>query len=560
MPARLGSQAINPGRSSVVRRYPALAFLVASAVLATLLPSALRLPLSGPSAAAELAPVPGKSDASAGDLGGLGESTTGGLGTGSGGDATGRPGGGPLDSDGDPNRGGQLRDKRCVGTPARQTEDPMSPPCVGFFSGDNGGTTAKGVTRDEIRVVIDSCSTGQPDAFVDHHGDTSAARPEVIAYANHFNARFQLYGRTAHFYEARWGTCYRAGDPRRRAQIIDIEERVHPFAIIPLRGANATVGDEAAAQKTITLVDSPPRAFTRERAPYIYSRNPDLEDRMALTAGFICERLAGRPARHSGEVADQDKERRFAVSYRMTGDPDGLGVGMLIDEVGRRCPGTPIKAYPSSSQDAVLAMRTDGVTTIVKSNDDVNEVLYAEGAGWHPEWFVPSVGINNTNGLAYPAAQWRNMFAIALVRKLGNKESQPAVVAAADGCSGCGQYADMQLYEDLLFLFSGMQAAGPRLSPTTFDQGFHALPHRRSLDPRIPAAYMTPGNYSWIKDAMAVWWDATGRPPGSTAVGCFRLIEEGIRYRADDWASSPGDGGIKSPDTSTQPCQGDEFG
>src|SRR5688572_14509800 len=35
---------------------------------------------------------------------------------------------------------GRTRD--CVGTPTRQTEDPMSPPCVAvMFEGDNGGAT-----------------------------------------------------------------------------------------------------------------------------------------------------------------------------------------------------------------------------------------------------------------------------------------------------------------------------------------------------------------------------------------------------------------------------------
>jgi hypothetical protein len=44
--------------------------------------------------------------------------------------------------------------KRCVGNPPRQTEDPTSPPCVAFFDGDNFGSTYQGVTGEEIRVLI----------------------------------------------------------------------------------------------------------------------------------------------------------------------------------------------------------------------------------------------------------------------------------------------------------------------------------------------------------------------------------------------------------------------
>src|SRR5687767_737413 len=45
------------------------------------------------------------------------------------------------------------RVRQCVGDPPRQIEDPQSPPCVPYWSGDNGGATWRGVTRDEIRVA-----------------------------------------------------------------------------------------------------------------------------------------------------------------------------------------------------------------------------------------------------------------------------------------------------------------------------------------------------------------------------------------------------------------------
>ena len=44
--------------------------------------------------------------------------------------------------------------KRCVGKPPRQTEDPLAPPCVASFAGDNFGVTYQGVTKDEISVLF----------------------------------------------------------------------------------------------------------------------------------------------------------------------------------------------------------------------------------------------------------------------------------------------------------------------------------------------------------------------------------------------------------------------
>src|SRR5688500_10546893 len=55
--------------------------------------------------------------------------------------------------------------RRCVGDPPRQLEDPQSPPCVPYWQGDNGGATWKGVTRDEVRVVIPHYDVNQAAGF-----------------------------------------------------------------------------------------------------------------------------------------------------------------------------------------------------------------------------------------------------------------------------------------------------------------------------------------------------------------------------------------------------------
>lgn len=552
-----------PVTNQAVRRYPALLFLVVAGVLATLLPSTLRLPLSGPSSAAELAPVPGKSDTSAGDLSALGLSTTGGLGSGLGGVPGGRPPG-----DDDSLRGGTSggdganpRNKLCVGSPPRQTEDPLSPVCVAFFAGDNGGATSKGVTADEIRIVVENCNySSDTDVFIDYQQDHPEAEHRYVAYSAHFNRRFQLFDRRAHFYEVRWTDC--RGEPAvRRAQVQEINERYDPFAVLSQRSVLGTRdgADELSRLKIVNQLDAPERSFTSAKAPYVYSVNPDLDDHIAMSAEFICRRLAGRPARHSGDVQDHQKLRKFGISYEMPSDPERVGARMLVKEVGRRCGEVaPIADYSSDGTggDSVASMRFDNVTTVVKFGLTTADVLAAEAAGWHPEWAVLDSQFSGSNSIQMPAGQWRNAFGFVFERRLGVPQAQAAYVAAEDGCSGCGPWGSADSYDALLFLFWGIQSAGPRLTPSSFEQGLRALPQRRSTDPYLPAAYLTAGNHSWIKDAAAVWWDPTGRPPGWANVGCFRLIEDGLRYRAEDWATKPGDGSIKGADGSTPPCQG----
>src|SRR5581483_5682288 len=121
----------SPG--GTMRRYPPLAASVVALALAVFaLPSALNLPQANPGQTLEYAPVPGSSNS--GQSGNFA-----GLGLGQGGQAQ---GGGLAPPPAPAGTGSQPSGKQCVGNPPRQTEDPLSPPCVAFYSGNNGGATA----------------------------------------------------------------------------------------------------------------------------------------------------------------------------------------------------------------------------------------------------------------------------------------------------------------------------------------------------------------------------------------------------------------------------------
>ena len=86
-----------------------------------------------------------------------------------------------ADHAGRPWRSPQDQVKRCVGPPPlRQIEDPQSPPCIAYCKGDNGGATAKGVTRDSIYIAVPTPENSQA---------------QYTALVNFFNNRFQFYGR-----------------------------------------------------------------------------------------------------------------------------------------------------------------------------------------------------------------------------------------------------------------------------------------------------------------------------------------------------------------------------
>src|SRR5437899_2922502 len=111
---------------------------IAIVVLALVLPNALRIPQQNPTPVLEYAPVPPQDNNNPNPNGNLGSLALGSSSTQlEGAFAPPPPGGG--------NRPPGLH---CVGNPPRQTEDPMSPPCVPFFTGPKGRSTWQGEQKD----------------------------------------------------------------------------------------------------------------------------------------------------------------------------------------------------------------------------------------------------------------------------------------------------------------------------------------------------------------------------------------------------------------------------
>ena len=78
--------------------------------------------------------------------------------------------------------------------------DPYSPPCY-TFTGNNGGTLGRGITKDEIVVTARQLEgPSAAEIFADISGERVNDSPEaamdtVKAYADYFNKRFNFYGR-----------------------------------------------------------------------------------------------------------------------------------------------------------------------------------------------------------------------------------------------------------------------------------------------------------------------------------------------------------------------------
>ena len=589
------------GRERWTRSYPPLVALVAVAVVAVwVLPSSLNLPQANPTTVNEFAPVPpqdGNPDPR-GNLSalGLGSSQTLAL------PVTPPPPPPPPEGGG---RGAKPTDKHCIGSPPRQTEDPASPPCVPYFDGDNFGATYHGVTRREINVVAyfqigwwDTETTPQPGTIVDGDqrrlpacphdtggGYTDARQCDHIftrvlkSFTHYFNNRFQTYGRHVHFFGYYSGANTAS---ERRSDAVVIYDLLKPFAVMDETedgGYNvefATALAQLGVLSFSSALGSLPNTFYRKVAPLAWGFYPDIEHWAAQYGSYVCQKVAPYPVRRFGNPPGagppNGQRRRFGLWWTTDqGRPEYRQFADLVKQKLRKCHAnvvseatTSYSGYSVNGADrgteaaqAVAKFQQANVSTVIYMTGEEGRFSAAAGAvHYYPEIVV--AGDLVTDGFFAMSFQdqdvWQNAWGTTFALREGRSEETPGYRAYKEGDpSGdntAGYYGAIY-YRDYFMLLTGIQVAGPRLTPTKIDEGFHAIPEKSSDNPYVAALYFDANDYTSVKDSAEQWWDphATESENGGATPGCYRMVNQGRRSLADKWTG--GDQAFRNP---SDPC------
>jgi hypothetical protein len=577
--------------SDAIRKYPPLlAILVAMAIVLAVLPSALNLPQSNPTQTLEYAPVP--PDDQNDDTPPDGNFASLGLGSSSGQTGPGAQGGdgpGGLEATEPPPSGNTDYEFRCAGSnPTRQTEDPLAPPCVPFFEGDNGGATYQGVTGSEITLLIymdggiNYINSSDPtparrvspeekyyDLNIDYPTDDPDHPPHFIvdalkSWSKYFNLRFQRYNRKVHFHLYFSNTDGGVTSDERRADAADNYNKLKPFAVL----SDATEGFEdeylkAMARKGVLNFGSfglRPATFFQSFPKLIWSYLPSIEQQTESYVRYICTRVSYPNAVSTMAGPELNgRPRTFGMIYTSDPKQQGLRTAAAIvkkrvqEECGATIDGEAVMPQCCLAQDngespdyasqQMATFKQKGITTILWTGGiNGNYGKAATGIGYYPEYVIMGDGLLDAY---YPVILSQNSAAFdrhAVV-------VTPQVLLPAEEQHRCWQAfreVDNRLpdpdlrytcdyYYNLFQFFTGVQVAGPRLGPTSMDKGFHEIPQHPSGSPFVPACFYLPGDYTCVKDTQAMAWSASDRPPGSNQAGCWRVIESGKRYLAKDW-------------------------
>lgn len=450
-----------------------------------------------------------------------------------------------------------------------QTFDPQSPPCIASWPDQakgNGGATSQGVTGTEIQVAVPKAATGSQLA-------------QFTLLAQFFNTHFQLYGRRlvlkpvpSQELSSSGSTLY--ADPSLEKADAEGIAAVKPFAAVDFVDGSQGVYtialpeyiDTLAKHHVISSVGGflPPNSASLDaHAPYEWTYLPTLPSVFRSLGGLTCRQLVGHPASHSPSMSA--KTRKFALLMPDASEAGGSypGLSQLLSRLAACGVKPPVVYYKGNSGDNAVSaslakFRTDGVTTILFLPDSgigsATPQQAAQNAGYFPEWVLFSGSpLIETNLLSGPKSQTDNSFGVASWDKTLPPATQPWRIAylqagghSTDPCAGCKAF-----YNELQLIASGVQMAGPHLTPDAFAE---ALRQTTFPNPGAGAAPsyqsrvdFTDGGHEFIRDFAGFWFSPTGTygtAPTDFAHQDYELsnnfcwVDLGTRWTSDAWPAA----------------------
>jgi hypothetical protein len=424
---------------------------------------------------------------------------------------------------------------------------------------------------------------------VDHPEDQSENIFLTVlrGYQQYFNDHYQTYSRNVHFfvYFSRVGTGDMNGCPsssERRADAADNFDKIHPFAVQNVSTANAidyqnAMNDYGVLDFSSTSKGSSvgrPAAVFQRKPGLTWSFSPNIEHMADNVSTYACSKMTSpndvvsyaRPPEGDNQATSLKGQKRvWGLLY--TSDPLYPELRYYKDQIKQRVNACGInfkveRTFPLATYD-IDAKRTTPDYAVKNMNafqsNHVTTILWAGGTEdedskvatqlhYFPEWFLAGDRrIDGSTMATAPAAdpgQARNFLTVSNAQLTVNRGQEECYRAYSDAVpttapTDSEAFMACELYPDLRELFIGIQVAGPHLSPHSVDQGYHAIPHSRSTNPRVPACFYEVGDYTCVKDAVAEWFDLNGADADNTSGGCYRMIENGKRHVPGEWP--PGD-------------------
>jgi hypothetical protein len=425
----------------------------------------------------------------------------------------------------------------------------------------------QGVTDDTVKVVVYLRAPDDPIyAYVTQPLAIADTNEDVMAtyegFFEIFNEHMQTYGRTVEL-EFLVSSSNISDEVAARADAVQAMTEMDAFAVLNGPELSNAWTQEIHARGGICI--SCPAI--EEPEPYVFGIAPSAAQNRVAAIEYVSTKLAGNPAEFAGDESMHDTERVFAHLHVDTGSTEAQQNAQLMVE-GMSDAGVDIVEQvgyaldPAAMQEqaggAIARFKAAGVTSIIYAADPIGPLSFAEEAtrqDYFPEWVLAPSLLADTAafGRTFDQQQWANAFGISALPTRVAPESANAHVLWDWYFGGLPVAEDTSqlLLPAPSLLFTGLQAAGPDLTPETFRQGLYSvrIPDRAVTQPTITYGergiwddwqdqdVRVPDHYG-IDDWVEIWWDADAEGPDeifNEGQGMYRYVNDGQRYMPGEW-------------------------
>jgi len=456
-----------------------------------------------------------------------------------------------------------------------QVPSPYAVPCIPKFTGNNGGATYDGVTSNEILLAQRAFPvTANSEELEAQATAAGVALPAVQTqveqvFLNYFNQTYDLYGRKVVIQNVpatgnATSEALNEGQTQACADASTIANQVHAFAedgiATNFQAGGSGPFSQCAAQDH--LVEFAGDAYFNEATfasenPYVWAITENCTLGAAEEAQVEGTMLANKKAIYAGEASLRDKTRKLGTyvpnlpAYlQCTSFADGLlqhKYHVPASDLVKFTYGLDISTFEQSAQQAIVAFKAEGVTTVVLACDPISAGLLTKAAAaenYYPEWFTIGTALTDEDPSPQtyddPAEVNGHLFGLSelspstdttgptsLAGKLYQKLTGHVIPKETDG-----------FYAQLVEIFDALQAAGPDLTPQNMARGLRAIPN-------LGAPLYQYGQWSWNvgangkpgagshtagTDARFVWWNGNAISPLNEKMGTYVPAFGGKRF------------------------------
>ena len=429
-----------------------------------------------------------------------------------------------------------------------------APPCVAARPGVKSDGTQQGVTATTITIVAYEPADDDLSASLQAQLDPIGQQRQTFAVLEKmFETEYNLWGRKLKVVRLK-GTG--SDETSSRADAVKVATEIKAFASLGGPGQESAYAEELASRGVVCIgcgLSLPDSAF-QKNAPYLWGNLQTPEQYLLNLGDYVTKRLLGKKAEFAGDPALRKKKRVFGVVHFEQDPPVFGGIDEAVAKEGKK---TGYKTAVNLTYQLVIAelgekarvliarLKEKHVTTVLFLGDPIMPIYLTKAAtaqDFHPEWIITGTVLTDTTvfGRLYDQDQWAHAFGVSSLpaRTTPNLSEAWRLHKWFSGKDPVAQKTVSIIMDPLRTLMTGIQMAGPDLTPETFRDGLFSLAPAGGTDTSAHISYGKHGyfpnpDFLAVDDMQEVWWNAKAKGPdeqGKQGTGMMEFADGGKRY------------------------------